>query len=251
MMNHSSWECWPVRWEGLPNPLSDSETEGEHLVVGVDQQAWEHIISKHIANRREPWGDLLQEIHRELVQSWKRGEPCEKQAEALSRLGEQVRHSLERPLVLWYKRKYPGRKRHQVWTLVLPCGATVYLQERGPILRLLTCYFPREAVEEKRRERRWRRVVRMLVYRYGVVSEEGILPPPRQWRTSISRGTENEAIRWDVQFVTLQSWGFATELEGCPWRGRLGDWPAAGSPKRSENRRRLRPWCHKADCPDV
>lgn len=250
MMNHSSCECWLVCWEGLPNLLRDSDSEGEQLVVGVDQQGWEHIISKHIANRREPWNDLFGEMRKELVQSWKRGEPCEKQAEALALLGEQIRHSLERPLVLLYKRKYPGRKRCQAWTLVLPCGAVVYLQERGSILRVQTCYFPSNVVKE-RRERRWRQVAGMLVYRYGVVSEKGILPPTKEYHKIISRGTENENVHSDVQFVTLQSWGFATELEGCPWRGRLGDWPAAGRPERLENRRRLRPWCHKTDRPDV
>lgn len=240
-----SAEDWLIQWEGPPDPRGFPTQHRDRIVVGLDAAGWEHIVSKHVANRREPWGDLLSPLVRKgVVGGW----VAEKEGwvkEAWVRLGQEVRASLARPLVMVYKAKRVGRKKRQVWTLVLPCGATACAREQGSILRLVTCYFPKAAVVEPKRERRWRRVVARLVFRYGVVTEKGVLSPPKERKVYVFLEDESVEMRWEVEFVTLESWGFATELADMPWRGRLEQWPEAAPPSPSTTRRHLRPWDKK------
>lgn len=245
-MSSSQSTALLAEWDDLPDPRDPQAPEGRRIAVRVDRAVWEHIATKHVANRREPWDELLSpETRRALLEGTTGGEEGRRSVEqALARLEGELRHSLQRPLVMLHRAWQPGRGRRKVWLAVLPCGATAYVHEGGRNAYLVTCYFPRAAVVEKKRERRWSRVVASLVLRYGQWSEDRrrLLAPPEEHRVLIAHDAAN-AVRDRIRFVTLAAWGFVPELEGRPWRGRLGEWEAAGLPaKPSPKQRRLRPF---------
>lgn len=232
-MSQPPAEIFPVAWQDLPDPRDPQAPAGKHTEVVLSAEAWEHIVRKHIANRREPWDELLSRPVRKRVvleHGTAGDEGWQATQEAVDRLGRQIRHSLERPLVMLYRVGQPGARR-QVWLLVLPSGATAYVHVGGMRPRLATCYFPAAAVVEIHRERRWERVVATLVGRYGVVSRRQLLPPSEEHTVRIPRQGSATETRGAIVFVTLANWGFAPELPGSPWRGRLSPWEAAGEPE--------------------
>lgn len=237
---------FPVAWCDLPDPTDPHAPRGKRTVMLVYLERWQHIVEKHVANRVEPWEEVLSEDARRAAL-----EGCTLTDEAsplvrdsLSRLQRQVTASLQRPLVLLYRSERAGKARWRVWLMLLPCGATAYARQKGKKASLVTCYFPKAAVVERRRDRRWSRVLTTLVYRYAKFSQDGrsLVAPDPEHEVTI-RSEETQETRTRIQFVTPQTWGFRPELNGCPWRGRLGEWEAAPPPpERLERKRRLRPW---------
>ncbi len=231
-----------VRWGDLHDPRPESARTS----ITLGDKAWRHIVEKHIVPGREPWGNLFpDEVFKNLMGACV---PVDLTDPAVTVFEEQVRQSLERPLVLLYEvRSLGGAQQEplQTWCVVCPAGAVAYVADRGKHGNyLLTCYFPKAAAVERNREQRWRRVIRALVVRYGVWdSEQRALRLPEEHiiRFSPKNGPVRQ-LHSAIRFVTPASWGFCPELAGVPWRGRLTAWAAAPPPKKSTGRRhRLKP----------
>lgn len=126
-------------------------------------------------------------------------------------MGDAVQAAFSRPLVL-IKRNQTGMKSKKsgkgglddAWLVVLPNGALVVVRRVKSTFRVVTAYFKKCALVETRPVHRWRSLVRFLV--------------------AMHRGSSSN------QFVTLDSWGFRTDVKGCPWAGRLGSWGKADVP---------------------
>lgn len=237
---------FPAAWHNLPDPTAPRAPQGGQTVVLVHLKQWKHIVEKHVANRGEPWEEVLSEEARgaALNGSVLTDEASPLVLDSLYRLQRQVTESLRRPLVLLYRSKRPGKTRRRVWLMLLPCGATAYALQKGKKASLVTCYFPRAAVVERRRDRRWSRVLTGLVFRYAKLSQDGrcLLTPDPEHKVTID-SEETQETRTRIRFVTPETWGFLAERSSCPWRGRLSEWEAAGPPpQRLERKRRLRPW---------
>ncbi len=241
-------------WDNLPYPGVSPESKPQPLRIVVDWRVWEHVVDRHVLPGREPWGDVLsggvvEAIHRAAGrEAAGSGEPA---ATVLRRLEGEVRATLERPMVLQYEvtgSPKPGAFRSERWLLLLPCGALVAIGRARRSFFVATCYFPRAAVVEPRAERRWQRVAVQLVLRYGTIggSPATLSPPVPQVTFPVPRREPAREWRSNVRFVTPESWGFCPDLTGCPWRGRLGPWPAASAgvetkPTDQARRRRLKP----------
>ena len=220
-----------VRWPDLVCPAPPPDRTD----ITLSGEAWRHIFTKHIAAGREPWGELLPA---ETFAALAAADPAEgfqnaTVAAAVGVLEWQVRESLARPLALLYEVRRAGmtgghpRRR---WCLVLPAGATAYVAARGGNHNfLVTCYFPKASVVETHRERRWRRVVRRLVLRYGTwdVQLGAIRLPDEKTVRHYSAQRPTGELHSAIRFVNPTTWGFCPELAGVPWRGRLAPWPAA------------------------
>jgi len=228
-------QTFPVVWADLPNP----EQPHEHCELWLAQPSWEHIVQKHVYDPREPWGELLS--GRTCNHLGGRAPlPGEAAGELIGRLGQQIRHSLERPLILRiHGQGASGRGR--VWLAVVPCGALACVWTRGNRGFLKTCYFPRRACVERNRAHRWRRVVARLVWRYCRRQEEGrpVLALSSEGEVRPAPGASGATRR--IRFILPSTWGFVEGPSGWYWRGRLGTWePAETCAERSGRRHRLR-----------
>ncbi|RMF89010.1 MAG: hypothetical protein D6741_18420 [Planctomycetota bacterium] len=102
-------------------------------------------------------------------------------------------------------------------------------------------------------EQRWQKTARQLIKQYGQITSDGrqLVHPQPHYRRELEPeyGT---IYRYQFQFITPENWGFAPELKGCPWRGRLGSWDEAreAAPPRKP-KRRLRPWGRSRHFDDV
>ncbi len=239
-------ECQPlVVWQDLPDPR-DPAAAGKKVSIVVDPTAWEEHVARHVVNRGEPWDSVLETA---TIAALRKAHaagiavPLQVLQQALERLELEIRRSLERPLAIVHEVRHLGSSsKHvpHVWLLLLPCGATAYVRQGGwgqgaGVGYLATCYFPRAATVEPNRERRWARVLRDLVVRYGLLDQRrGLLPPDDQHVVSVVQDGVVREFRSAIHFVTLESWGFRVELAGSPWRGRLAPWvpapPAARPP---------------------
>ena len=251
-------------WRDLPDPRAPAA--GVKVSIVVNAGAWEeHVVGRHIVNRREPWDGALEPATAEtLRQAHAAGTavPPQVRRQALEWLELEIRRSLERPLAMLYEvhpPDSPDERVPHVWLLLLPCGATAYVHQArwrqggwrqgGGGGYLATCYFPRVAAVEPNGERRWTRVLRDLVGRYGILDAcRGLLPPGPQHEVRVMEDGVVREVRSAIQFVNLASWGFRAELTGSPWRGRLAPWtpssPPAGPPRgprphRTKPRRRI------------
>jgi len=236
-----------VVWHDLPDPRDPNAPGGARTQLVLERWSWENILDKHVLPGREPWGDILSlDTFRNLRRSKSPanfGDPMV--ADAIARLESQVRQTLQRPLVLLLEVRRLGQSRpnpSRVWMLVLPSGAVAYVHERKKGNRLATCYFPAYSLVNSNRGFRWRRVASSLVLRYAIFDTQRsalLLPTPDTVRFSPRKGPVRE-LHSAIRFVTPASWGFCPDLEGCPWRGRLGEWSAAEIAT-ARSRRRLKP----------
>jgi hypothetical protein len=228
-----------ARWTDLPAPGAPAD----RWELEVPAAAWAHVRDKHLADRREPWRDWL---GAEAVARCG-ADP----AAVLAALGAAARASLGRPLVLAYVAVVaPGRRGGgEVWQLVLPAGALL-VARRGADgrRRVATCFFPRAACAEDNPARRWRKAVASLVRRHAVRGPSGrdLVPPAAD---DLVPGAGGAPACARVRFLTPEQWGFATELRGTPWRGRLGSWDAAAAPA-PRPKRRLKPRRREEGCDD-
>jgi len=230
-------DFFPVVWRDLADPSDPRAPQGQRTIVKLSAQAWNHIVDKHVANPMEPWDDLLSRTVREAVVQHDANNSAVRQA--VDRLGEQIRQSLERPLALLYRMAGAGGRR--VWLLVLPSGANAVVHVKGRP-RLVTCYYPRVATVEDNRECRWRRVVAQLVWRYGKVSGRQVLLPSSDYQVSVTGVDGRKELRRAIRFVTPEMWGFVPNMRGCPWQGQLDVWPAAACGQAHSGRKHgLRP----------
>jgi hypothetical protein len=227
-------EVKAVFWTELPDPRDLCAPVGVRTKVMLDRHSWKHIVDKHVLPGREPWGDVLStDTLRKLC---KVGSPVSFAdpvvADAVARLGKQVRETLERPLALLFEARRlggSGPTPPSRWMLVLPSGATAHVHETKKDNRLVTCYFPSYALVIRDRGFRWRHVVSHVVWRYGVVDMHRralLLPTESTVKPAPQKGLV-KALHSAIRFVTPASWGFCQELDGCPYRGRLDEWPAA------------------------
>lgn len=245
--NRSGNQLVMACWRDLPDPRDPRAPEGGRTQVMLERPSWEHILDKHVLPGREPWADVfsaatVQRLFR-LEDGLSSGAPDIE--DALEGLGRQLRAALERPLALLYEVRrlgVGGRPPARRWILVLPSGATAHVHETKDGNRLATCYFPAYALVIRDRGDRWRRVVAHLVVRYGVFDTQRnalLLPTAEVVKFAPFKGPVKE-LQSAIRFVTPSKWGCCPELDGCPWRGRLGDWSAAEAPS-PRRRHRLKP----------
>lgn len=194
-----------AEWDGLPDPRDASAPDGIRCRVQLRTWAWRHIAAKHIAPREEPWDEWLALAVN--ASSLEQGS-----GEVFAVLGNRLRLCLERPLaIVSGVGTENARPSVTTWQLVLPGGALLIVRcgTRGHP-HVITCFFPRVVLRERKPHLRWRRLVAKLVERHAQFQPDGgtIVPPDG-----------------NVRFVTAQTWGFRPELRGCPWRGTLTDSP--------------------------
>ena len=219
-------------WRDLPDPRDPAT--GKKVSIIVAPAAWEeHVVARHVVNRDEPWESVLETGTAETLRkahATGTAVPSQVRQQALERLELEIRRTLERPLAMLHEvhRVDPsGKNIPHVWLLLLPCGATAYVHQGGwgqgdGVAYLATCYFPRAAAVEPNRERRWTRVLRDLVVRYGILDAcRGLLPPDEQHVVFVVQDGAVRELRSAIRFVTLASWGFRVDLADSPWRGRI------------------------------
>jgi len=200
-------------WQDLPDPRDSNAPHGGCISVIVDASAWKHIAIKHVSSRGEPWSDIFwPEMVRAIRFTSLDGEnaPADCKAiveEALWILGNYVRESLARPMVVMEKRRR--------WTLVLRCGALAVIADIGKRGLLVTCYIPKKAAVYKNVAERWQRVARDIVK-----SHLGIDPMTMSLAS---------AQRSHARFVTPATWGLDAGVAGSFWQKKLGDWDQAGT----------------------
>ena len=234
-----------VEWPDLPDPRDPEAPAGARIAIALHVNAWIHIHEKHIRSSLEPWEEMLSEqVCGQLRQMELAGSPdTEAARQAWEAIGKEIRQSLERPLALLYGKGKSGRRRGQVWLLVLPGGATAFVCGRKQKGFLMTCYYPQTACVVTDRSSRWKQVVKMILWRYCPRSADQrslCLPGPEH---SVEVRSEKADYRYGFRFVTPQTWGFLSAASGSPWRGRLEPWEAAGPatgkrPKRHRLRQR-------------
>jgi hypothetical protein len=233
--------CWPE----LPDPRNAHAPDGARTAVRLEIRVWQHILGKHVLPGWEPWtnmfsSEILPRLLR-LIDPCISSDPVVTDGEAIRR---HVRQALERPLGLLHEARpirSPRKRPQRVWLLVLPCGATAYVHEKKSYNRLATCYFPAYALVLKNKAFRWRRGARRLVAEYGVFEAKRNalrLPEPETVKEVKRQGCVKQ-LRAAIRFVTPSSWGFCHELDGVPWHGKPGEWPATEAA--SPGRRRLKP----------
>lgn len=220
-----------VCWGDLPDPRDPQAPAGARTQILLDCDCWQHVLSKHVLARREPWRDIFSDelLGRLVGLVHPPGFADPVVAQAIDRLGRQA---LERPLALLHEVRRPdraGKAPSQRWVLVLPSGATALVHESKKRNRLATCYFPSYAAVTRNRARRWLDVVACLVLRYGIFDtrRNALLLPTVDTVIPVPPKGPAKQLHAAIRFVTPTSWGFCPELNGCPWRGRPPDWPAA------------------------
>jgi len=233
-------------WTDLPDPRDPHTPHGGRTRVILLEDTLRHIVDKHIKNKREPWKDVLTRDQRRALERWANGEVLSEEDhqhfdEAIETLGWQLGQSLRRPMVLLYRRRLKAGGFHRefnAWCLVLPRGPVAFAWETTGGATLKTCYFPVATVVFNS-ERRWQKTATMLVRLYGEFRQNGIYPPG----PNFSRVREFQGESWvetDIRFVTLDQWGFSTNIPGSPWRGAFGTWEGE-EVKPRKVQRRLRP----------
>lgn len=220
--------CWP----DLPAPRNARAPDGARTAVRLEIRVWQHSLGKHMLPGWEPWADIFpSEILPRLIRLI---DPCVSSVPIVTdgeAVRRQVRRALERPLALLHKARpirSPRKRPQRVWLLVLTCGATAYIHGKS-YNRLATCYFPAYALVLKNKAFRWRRGARRLVAEHGVFDAKRNalrLPEPETVKEVKRQGCVKQ-LRAAIRFVTPTSWEFCHELDGVPWRGKLGEWPAA------------------------
>ncbi len=239
-------------WEGLPDPTHPAAPAGQTIQITLPESSWTHILDKHIRNQGEPWEDILGQPLRALLCQMPIAsiQGTTEEQKALAALEKEIRQSMSRPLVFLYwvrgitAEQTPGAIQYRVWGMVLPSGATAYAHQRGADILLMTCYFPKPSNVEPNRQKRWKKTLKTLLWRYCRVSpDRKSLCYPPETHAVLARPTEEEPhYRCGFRFVTWQMWGFLSGEPGSPWRGRLDDWDAAGPPPtKTPRRHRLRP----------
>jgi len=239
----------PPTWRELPDPRGWFEGSPKSCTVRFTVEALGHIIERHMTDGREPWDQWLPPEHvAHLVQVWRDGFPTGLDPEVFESVadsfGQAVRASLERPLALLAvslrPQSPPGARGRATWNLVTPHGAIFVIRPRRGLL--VTGYFHRAACGERRPNRRWRAVVRSLVRRYANWTDQGIRPPHEADLVEVrTPAGALQELRTQIQFVTPNTWGFCPELDGSPWRGRLGEWPLAPASTPKTKRFHLKP----------
>ncbi|MCS7305950.1 MAG: hypothetical protein NZ602_12695 [Thermoguttaceae bacterium] len=252
-MSQTVQEAILAVWQDLPDPTDPAAPKGQKTQMVVPVSTWHHILEKHIRCELEPWSELLTESVRQALidQPVEASEQTAEGQQALRRLETEVRHSLERPLVLLYAMRpvketgQAGETRYRVWGMVLPSGATAYAHQKGGKVELMTCYFPKPCGVKTNRDQRWQKTVKTLLWRYCSRSADnrGLCYPDETYQVLVRPEGEEPQYRTRIRFVTWQTWGFLSGEPGSPWRGRLEPWPAA-EPPQAQNRKphRLRPW---------
>jgi hypothetical protein len=227
---------WQTGWQ-LPALAGN-----DPLLVAVLEQQLQHFTNRHLAPGVEPWDELFGlHLAGRLAGAWDaETRLADRHAiltEVSDRLGRQAREALSRPLVLDLETCLgSGRFLYRTLCLVLPAGALAVLRQRAGSWALVTAYFPRATVSEPP-ARRWKAAVADLVRRYCFTPPALVPPEPgRRFEVRASGGPVHE-IRRNLRFHVLHTWGFATDLEGNPWRGNLPDWPAAPAVPPSRPRR--------------
>jgi hypothetical protein len=249
----------------LPDPRDAHAPHGARCGVTLYDEALWHIVEKHVISRGECWDEwlpkqLVRQLHGLAKGQGDADRPAARQpapsmgahghaaqpaaveragvlAQLAKQLLEAARECLERPLVLLATRasEKPGPRPVQCWQLVLRCGALMVIEARGERVVVKTCFFPKQVCRVPKSRRRWVHLLSVLVQRHARI-ERGELRPPRA--TDVRRGLRRT---WhNIRFVTLESWGFRTDMEGAPWRGRPPAWPGEVQVT-APTRRRLSP----------
>jgi hypothetical protein len=231
-----------VTWRSLPDPTNNLRApQGGTCNVVVGQLVWEKIVQKHVSPGSEPWAELWSP---ELVAAFRTDGPYPVAEDgtllwrqALDGLEAAVRECLRRPLALLHVIRLAKGHSDPVWILVLRSGAKAIIRSRGPWYHALaSCYFTDAICRVRNPQRRWLELLRRLVSQHVTFRGTGAaLPgPAEEFRVS---GT----VHAEVRFVTPETWGFATELRGQPWRGRPTPWPDPAPSDPQKASRRLRP----------
>lgn len=233
--------AWSCRWNNLPDPSDERAPHGSYRSVELHEWVCRHIVEKHVLRKEEPWTELLEKELVKRLQKLLEGEvDFAQRAAALDRFSEGLsaaaRECLEQPLVLLLTQPavQSGHQSVQCWQLVLRCGALMVIEVRRRAT-VKTCFFPRSVCRVPKGSRRWRHLLAALVLRYARM-RNGKIEPPRRGEEVRQRSGKAWA---EARFVTLESWGFRTDMEGTPWRGRPAAWPAEGDARPSARRRLL------------
>jgi hypothetical protein len=232
---------WSSHWADLPDPRDERAPHGGRCTVALFEAVCRHIVEKHVAAPKEPWEELLpKEALPPLRRCWQ-GDNADERSAALQRfsqaLGGAARECLEHPLVLLCEmpKGNNDRPRCHTWKLVLRCGALMVIASNPRSSIVKTCYFPSQVCRVPKGSQRWLKLLRTLLCRHGHLTQRGIVPQAPACQAEPQPGKPRQRVR----FVTLETWGFRTDMEGTPWRGRPTAWPAENDVRAPAPRRLL------------
>ncbi len=116
----------------------------------------------------------------------------------------------ERPMVILFTQNI----QHYSWLVVTPAGLLGRVVGSGDRFFAVSCRFPDYLDVFTSSDRPvWKSVANRLVWRFSRIDPETKQLYPRR---TLGRLT--------IDFVTPETWGFASEIPGSPWRGRFGNW---------------------------
>lgn len=219
-----------AEWENLHDPSADASS-GALTTIGVSERSWRHFVEKHVCDGSEPWADVFgEETVKKLAAAphgpFTDGPGAGASKAALAILGNEVRRSLSRPLVLIYTSLRERGIDGQRWVMPLPCGAIAIVNVRLTEKKFLTCYFtgaagvnPIGTPNPAFKKRRWKIAVRQLVEEHAVfntTTRRHTLPEARHRHEKSVKGGQREMCL-NVHFVAPEVWGFTGNTPGSEW----------------------------------
>lgn len=204
------------QWDGLSRP--DTSASGKLCSVEVRNRQWTHVIEKHFLNPYEPWKRFLGESFLlELKRIAKGIADAEQAKELCQRLRDffepWVRQTMTFPRVLVF------REWNSVWLLLLPTGAKMIVNVHQKTAFFSTVFFPAPHALEPDSELRWSSLLKTLVCRYGLHRADRKIEAPSDTHEVVT-GRGNKVVT-QIQFITLNSWGFDCSISPAIWNPRL------------------------------
>ncbi len=196
-------------WQGLRDPRSDCGKAG---AVTMPRSSWQHTAERHICRSVEPWDEVFPAEIVTALQRFGRNQEtlsCEQWEIASNLLGEQVRQSLDRPLVILYLQRqfYQDEPYAERWLLLLPCGGLMAIRSVQHGGSVLTCFFMEQSGRGHQLDNRWKYALFFLRNKYSEQDPKtGRRHPPHPaYAVPIPRRLADED-RAEICFVTEHEW---------------------------------------------
>lgn len=219
-------------WRDIPDPRPDA---GPTCEIRFDDERWTHVVTdrRHLT-KESPWSELLGTYHSQLaaLDTLDRDKRIELLTQVMDVLEHELRPAFEKPLVLLFDLRDPGRsKRSSIphWSTVGQSGLLVYgrwTQQAGCIR---TCFFSNDVLHNQKSVlplASWLVQRRALVETYAEhINGEFHCPSPQRHVVDRYDGTRRRRVKHgQIWFVDQRTWGF--DHDGR-WNPRLGVEPTA------------------------